>query len=139
MLSNTLIETKTSIYAVPYIIERIKRAGKPALADIEKIICELYGITHDQLIGKSRKPPLPDARRIFCLFATRHYSLTDTGIFLNHDHATVLFHRNKAFDLLQQKSEWELKLIANKVSMYLYGKIDIPTASKEGNIKSLNK
>lgn len=138
MMSQTLIEQKTALYAAPHIIEQIVRIEKPTIESIISAVCKYCDVTADRLKSKSRKRNIIEAKRMFCLFAHRHYSLERVGLSINLNHATVLYHRNTAWDLLCQKSEAKLLGIANRVSLEVYGIIDLPTRDKYTNEGRLN-
>lgn len=63
------------------------------------------GVLKVDIISKSRKREVSDARKIFyhvaCHKIGRALTLTELGVFLNRDHSTVLHNRTQAETLLQ--------------------------------------
>lgn len=68
----------------------IKSLTADGIADT---ICELYGITKEELLGKCRKQNITFGRHVFCYLAYKYlsYSLSGIGKYLGcRDHTTIL-------------------------------------------------
>ena len=83
-------------------------AGIDKVKDINsliKAICKEYFITFEELSGKSREEPLPDARKLFGLIATNclpeKISYNNIGNMLNRDHSTVSYWVKRGKQLLE--------------------------------------
>lgn len=80
---------------------------------------EVYGVSVDDIIGRSRKRRITDARHM-AIYLTRHKTLlstTDIGDIFGRDHATVIHSINKVegmlnFDRLTTES---YRLIIEKI------------------------
>lgn len=53
------------------------------------MICHSLKITKKDLLGKSRKSEIVDARKIFSFITSENYSRDMIGKFLNKDHSTI--------------------------------------------------
>lgn len=96
-------------------IEQIESLGK--------IVCYIYDITEEELRSKSRKQPLPDARKLLSSYASSNIcshrykgydyigynKLALTAYYLNCDHSTVNDAINKSADLYQTDKAFRVK------------------------------
>ena len=101
--------------------------GKPTLDYILYNISAYFHVSKKKIKSKKRDREIVEARRIYCFFASRHYTLNEVAFFIRIDHATVIHHRDKAFDLLSVKSEKELIEKTKQVAKAIYGISELPT------------
>lgn len=96
-------------------------------------IANLYDITSADILGKSRKAHISEARMVF-IYLMRHlgYSTTYLGEFLNRNHATMIYN-TKAFDnrykydvMFRKKVDKMLEIVD------LYGEKDSGKVKEEG-------
>ena len=95
---------------------------KPSLENILSATMFTTGVNLNQLKGKSHKIDVCNAKRLYCYFGTKHYSLEDVGLQINHDHATVLFHKRKAMNYLALPHEKEFNEHAREIERLIYVK-----------------
>lgn len=79
----------------------------------------VYGVSVDDIIGRSRKRAITDARHV-AIYLTRHNTLltmTDIGDIFGRDHATVIHSINKVEDMLKfdRLMKENYRLISKKI------------------------
>lgn len=67
-------------------------SGKPATVQILNVVSDVFGLSVDQIVSKSRKREIVWARQcaMYLLRKTLQMTLTDIAKELNRDHATVM-------------------------------------------------
>lgn len=87
------------IEATPSEIDQIIRSYmgvsvKIDSAEIMKAVCRVFKVTEKEITGKSRKKPLPTARKVFCYLASAHSGWNEASIgrLINRDRTTVYVH-----------------------------------------------
>lgn len=83
-------------------------------------ICNLYGITMEQLMSKSRKMPLPILRKYISFFAYYYFQLTmvQIGKLLGKDHSTIVTHIADAIDMIEAYQRE--RAICHKVDKFIH-------------------
>lgn len=95
-------------------------------------LANLYDITSADILGKSRKAHISEARMIF-IYLMRHlgYSTTYLGEFLNRDHTTMIYN-TKTFDNRYKYDVMFRKKVDNMLEIVdLYGEKDSGKTKKE--------
>ena len=74
-------------------------------------ICEVFELTPIQLRSRRRFRQIIDAKSMLCYVLHKKFNLTstETGTFLNLDHATILHHCKKAEGLIETDKEFKQK------------------------------
>lgn len=85
-------------------------------ANVDRIInkaCELWGVSRDDVLGRSRKTPLPFARTMIAktIQETHDISLVEIGRILNRHHSSIIFYI-KMYDT-EYKYNQEFRNFAN--------------------------
>ncbi len=82
---------------------------KISVSDIQAVVEEYYGVTHEELIGDSRKRPISYARSV-CVYLSRQLiDIPFRGIgeyFNNRDHSSIHYLYSIAEERLQKKQEF---------------------------------
>lgn len=78
---------------------------------ISKKVCELWGVTMEDMVSDQRFMPLPYARAMFGFYTTNIGRLTTTqaGKLINRNHSTISTYRLKYNDLLKYNKEFRNK------------------------------
>lgn len=83
-----------SIYRMKKLKDPFPEVPKPTNDELVALvtIADEFGVTPEQVLGRSRKIEIADARRIYyvILFVYFNYKLEKTGSRLNRDHSTVI-------------------------------------------------
>lgn len=83
------------------------------------LVCEFYGLTRTQILGKSRKRACVSGRKVvaYILFGCLHIACTTVGEFLDRDHTTVLYYKECIDDLIETYPEEakEIQLLASRI------------------------
>lgn len=100
------------IYAAGNVGRRRKPPSRLTLEPI-RIVCELYGLRPAQLLERSKRSPLPDARAVAAKVLREHgngYSLHVIGDLLAIDHSSVVsaIRRCDQSTALTEKALWVL-------------------------------
>lgn len=106
---------------LPYKL-RNKKIIKASLEEILKSVSETSGVSVEDILSRTRKLEIVDARHIFCGIARDHhqYTLKTIGNFLNRDHTTAMhavknFHnRSNLEEGYQELVDKILERIVNK-------------------------
>lgn len=71
-----------------------ERQRPQAARDIQREVCAEFGIAMADLVGKSRRKPLPDARTVAMRRIRKELALklTAIGALFDRDHTTVIYH-----------------------------------------------
>ena len=74
-------------------------------------VCEVFKLTAEQLRSRRRFRNIIDAKSMLCFVLHKKFNLTstETGSFLNLDHATILHHCKKAEGLIETDKEFKEK------------------------------
>lgn len=65
-----------------------------------RFVCRWFGVTKDEMLSRSRRRVLVDARTVWC-YAMRHYTsltLPELGKRIGRTHVTVMYHVAKGGD-----------------------------------------
>lgn len=87
-----------------YIAPGITKQRDFTLRDVMKIVTEHFKCTEEQLKSKSKRAVFSEARKVFFIIGfkfTDYKNLRLLGAELNRDHASLIFLKNGAADLLQ--------------------------------------
>lgn len=87
------------------------RQFEPTMREIAAVVCDVWKISHLDLISDRRATPLPEARQAFYWIA-KNYTLrsyTQIGVFARRDHSTVI-HGVQKID--QQMDKFQVRLEA---------------------------
>ena len=80
---------------------------RPSHWNILVVVAAVHDLTTSDLMAKSRKQEIVRARQQYCLFGVLfNYSLDSIGQMVNKDHATVLFHRDKALAFYREEGDY---------------------------------
>ena len=73
-------------------VENMKNSNGDSIDILIDTVCQFYKVTRDDLISRSRKGYIVEARRMYCYLARvlTPKSLKDIGVKIDRDHATVL-------------------------------------------------
>ena len=73
-------------------------------ADIQRAVCDYFGVSMDELTGKSREKKIATPRQIgvFLCRKLTSSSTTDIGRAFNRNHATVLYSSSTVQDLYKK-------------------------------------
>jgi chromosomal replication initiation ATPase DnaA len=64
-------------------------------------VCEVFGITFEELSGPRRLPGIVDARKVYALVAVYEgKKLKKTGDFINRDHSTIIYNSKQCKDIM---------------------------------------
>jgi chromosomal replication initiation ATPase DnaA len=110
------------VIADPVIAERVEACrvdiqtliGKPctlhlvivddvdSVAYLEQVICEVFGVTSEDIRGRSRKEPKINARQFFCYYLKTTLGLGPVAIgrIINKDHTTAIYSCDTIANLL---------------------------------------
>jgi chromosomal replication initiation ATPase DnaA len=124
-----MFQETITLYATPDLLLQESERRVPTLEEIALAVCHYYGISFEALQGRQRFRIYTDARRVFAMFALRHYTMQSAGDLIHKDHCTMLYHRNIALDLVRMKSESDMLAKINRISLKLYGVARVPQMS----------
>lgn len=103
-----------------------RKRNIPGRKTIARAVCLVYSISSSDLKGKCRVRKYTDARMLYSLFVARDYTLKDGGDFISKDHATIHNRKERALELLELKTEKELKEKAETIAKKIYGYRNLP-------------
>lgn len=100
-----------------FINERLDDIQIPVtVSDVQKVICNKFGVTMEEIKGKSRKRNLVYARHFYCYFLwNKGLSKSKSAIAesINKNHATILYSLNKLDSWIEMYDD--IKHIANSI------------------------
>jgi chromosomal replication initiator protein len=89
---------------------------KDSISDIEKVVCDYFGVKCELLHSKSRKREIVKPRQIICYMIRKHYpnenSLCAIGDYFDQDHTTILHSCNTVQDLIDYDHDYRLTVQA---------------------------
>ena len=103
-----------------------RKRNIPGRKTIARAVCRVYSISSSDLKGRCRERRYTDARMLYSLFVARDYTLKDGGDFIRKDHVTIHNRKERALELLELKTEKELKEKAETIARKLYGYRNLP-------------
>lgn len=82
---------------------------------IIKAVAAEFNVSYQDIKGKSRKAPLPDARKASSFFLNKYKapneSLTNVGFHLNIRHDGMIYNLNKHYELFHVDKKYKQKIM----------------------------
>jgi hypothetical protein len=110
-----------------------RKRNTPGIKTIARAVCKTYSISSSDLKGRNRERKYTDARMLYSLFVARDYTLKDGGDFISKDHATIHNRKERALELLELKTEIELKAKVETIARKIYGYLNLPDKEEFDN------
>lgn len=93
-MTGTIIRNNSTAYLIPGMRRRAKTVSWDKVAMIERVVCDFYGRTMDELKSKSRKRQLVWPRQVCIYFLKKETTLSLAHIakmFGERDHSTACY------------------------------------------------
>lgn len=91
----------------------MNQLAKKKMQIITEAVCEVMGVTTEEIRCKSRKGNYPIARKLISYFARQYTNLSSPQIadLINRDHATVLYHKKYIVNMIETRDRKYLPYI----------------------------